>query len=162
MKRVAVLVCLLLLASFSMFAGPVPPEVIVNAGGLEWVWASPCAPTGPSCGADIVGENGFRLATIDEWLASFTDNIDLYNQFEGGAKCASPYFSSGWTHCDPSDVLAGYVWGAPPPISNGLGFNDNPLAEGFLVRGASGVPEPSTLSLFGLALATVVAWRRRK
>ena len=157
--RAFILAACLLLAALTASAGPID-SVIVVRDGLEWIWASPCAPTQPSCGANIVPNDlGFRIPTPAEWLASFTDTTDLYNAFGQGAQCGSSYFSSGYTHCDAGDVQGGYIWGAPQPIAGVYGGADG-TSESFLVRGAV-VPEPSTYGLVGLGLAAVAARRRR-
>jgi len=160
--------CILSLA-LTAYAGVVPANLIVDRGGLEWVWASPCAPEQPSCGSAIVDssgnafiDDGWRLATSSEWLSSFTDSVDLYNAFGGNTPlCASSYFGSGWDHCDAGDALAGYVWGAPQPIGNSYDANDA-ASESFLVNGNVGVPEPATWGLLGLGIAALGTRLRRR
>ncbi len=150
---------LLLAACLTLLAGSaladVPSNLIVNAGGLEWVWAAPCAPIEPSCNAsghDLTLAYGFTIPTTADWLASFSSAQDVYNAFNvtNGFLCASSYFDSGWSNCDGSDMLSGYLWGAPPPIGNADA--NNPASEALLVRGGSPVPEPGSLALMSTGL----------
>ncbi len=166
MRVLIVAACLLLLA-LTAFAD-VPSNLVVTRDGYDWVWAAPCSPVEPSCNASGHGltmQYGFSLPTVGEWTASFTDTADIYGAFTLGGRaqlCASSYFDSGYSHCDSSDVQAGYIWGAPVGIANAFGGDTNGLSEAFLVRGAAAVPEPSSLILlFSVGVATVIAWRRR-
>jgi hypothetical protein len=140
----------------------VPANLIVTRGGFEWVWASPCAPEQPTCGDPLTLTNGWSVPTNNEWLASFTDTLDVYNAFNvtNGYLCAASYFDSGYNHCDPGDMQAGYIWGAPQPISNGYGGDTNPASEGLVVR--TGTPEPSSLLLLGSGVLGVLGIVRRK
>jgi len=142
----------------SAMAVDVPSNLIVNAGGMEWAWAAPCAPSAPSCGADLVMHDGWNLASASDFAASFTGFADVSAQFGAGTICASAYFNSGWSHCDNGDLLAGYLWNAPAAW-NGVG--QDYYDETFVVRG---VPEPETyaLMLAGLALVGFVARRRQR
>ena len=68
----------LLVAGAPVAAGPltgldVPSNLLVLSGGLEWAWASPCAPEEPSCGEPLEMHHGFRVAETADWLAGFTD-----------------------------------------------------------------------------------------
>src|SRR5664279_3593148 len=150
-RLLIVLACLLVLAVGAL--ADVPSNLIVNAGGLQWVWAAPCAPIEPSCNAsghDLTLAYGFTIPTTAEWLASFTDTAAVYTAFNitNGFLCASSYFDSGWTNCDSGDMAAGYLWGAPLGIGNSDA--NNPASEALLVRGAT--PEPSSLALMGTGL----------
>ena len=158
--------CLLLLAvaASASFIDP-PANLVVVRGGMDWVWAAPCAAEQPSCGATLTLHDGYQIPTAAEWTASFANYTDVYNAFNlgpGGELCAAAYFDSGFTNCDPSDVQAGYIWGAPQPISNSIGGATNTNSDSFLVREGGGeVPEPSTYALIGLGLAALFARRRR-
>jgi hypothetical protein len=143
---------------------------IYDAGnGLEWVYAAPCAGESPSCGV-VQLHHDFRFATVDEWIDSFTDLAGLIAAFDlnnySSAICAAPEFSTAHNHCDPSDVLSGYVWHAPVGISASLDYANASWAETFLVRGVSqgggDVPEPAALGLLGLGLLGFAFTRRKR
>lgn len=161
MRLLLLAVCLTLLAGSAL--ADVPNNLIVNAGGLQWVWAAPCAPIEPSCNAsghDLTLAYGFTIPTAAQWLSSWASTADVYNAFNAnGQLCASPYFDSGWSHCDSGDMQSGYLWGAPPPIGNADA--NNPASETLLVRGGS-VPEPNSLALIGTGLLGCIGVVRRK
>lgn len=136
------------------------PGVIVSAGGLEWVWAGPCAPESPSCGVAQL-HHDFHIPTAAEWLASFVNLADIIDSFilpTGAQLCASPWFNTAYDHCDSNDLNIGAIWHLP--ASYGGQYTDDPAAEAFLVRGAQ-VPEPGTLGLLSLALIGLGALRRK-
>lgn len=136
-----------------------PPSVIVYAGGLEWVYAAPCA---PGVYGTITLHHGFRLPASSEWTSSFTDLSDMYNQFNTPSqKCAATYFSNEYDHCDFGNFQSGYVYDSPFAPDDAHRYSS--WSETFLVRGAGGeIPEPASYVLLGSGLIAVAVLRRRR
>lgn len=112
----------------SQLGNPVPASVIVSANGLEWVWASPCAPNGCSGGFDV-GHDGFEYATDDQWAAR-----PPVSAFRNPDKCASPWFEHRFDHCDWGDGSAGYYGSSADWRVGPNGGQRHPAAETWLVR----------------------------
>lgn len=145
--------------ALSMLGQEPDPSVIVSAGGLEWVWAGPCAPTEPSCGVSQP-HHGFDIATEADWLASFLSLADIIAAFtddNGSNICAASYFNTAHDHCDLINLQEGAVTGLPVALG-GTGINDW-YYEAFYVRGE--VPEPESLALLALGLFGISALRKR-
>ena len=145
-------------ASALALLGQEPPSnLIVQAGGLEWVYAAPCAGEAPSCGT-VQLHHGFGFASDAQWNASFSTINDLLAAFNptSGVLCAASYFSTAHDHCDIGDVQGGYIWHSP--LAPDAAHRNEPAAETFLVRAGdvNGVPEPASLALAGLALPRAI------
>ncbi len=145
-----------------------PSDLIVNSGGLEWVWASPCVLGNPDplCGS-IQLHHDFHIPSVAEWNLGFSTLNGLIAAFipsSGNPKCAAPYFGDPPFGCDTDDVLAGAVSGAP--FANlDLGPDaDLTYYETFLVRTerTAAVPEPGSIILLGVGLLGFAVFTGRK
>ncbi|GIU79140.1 MAG: hypothetical protein KatS3mg005_2378 [Bryobacteraceae bacterium] len=157
----ALLICVAAFtASAASMIGIDPPSsVIVYAGGLEWVYAAPCAPTN-GCGT-ITLHHGFRFPTQLEWTSSFSDLSQMYALFTTPSeKCAAPYFSDQWDHCDFADFESGYVYGSP--FAPNESYRSNTYSETFLVREGGEIPEPASYFLVAAGLSAVALIRRKR
>jgi hypothetical protein len=141
----------------SLLGQPLPTDLIVTVGDLQWVYASPCAGAGQSC-SGVALSNGFDFATAAQWNASFSSVTALNDAFAN--KCASAYFDTVYDHCDYSDITAGWLWHSPLAFTEYQSNADT--SETFLVREAptsTDVPEPASLALVALGLAGVASRR---
>lgn len=148
----------------SITPGPVPADVIVSGGGLEWVWASPCEAGG--CGnPDPANQVGWRYATFEELTQQFP-SCDAFVAQDGSNICASRYFDPNHQHCDLDNCEQGLICSTPgePCVNGEVGVG---YGETFYVRGESiivpAVPVPvmSTLGVAVLILGLVLLMRRR-
>ena len=140
--------------------GQAPPaSVIVSHGGLEWIWAAPCASLAPSCGTPTPGF-GFDIPTATDW-GTWANLASLVTAFTNPQICGSPWMSSHHSHCDSGDLIGGYVWhgGTLCPDANHC---NNSAAESFYVRGSiNAIPEPETYALMAAGLG-LVGWMGRR
>jgi hypothetical protein len=163
-------------ANAALIQTPLPANTFISLSGLDWAWAYPLPSTSP--GFDLSFQSGFgwRLPTLAE-LASAPDatnfifpgaNVPLGGSdpvsgaffsatnaaLTGAAACATPYFSTAYSHCDWQD-------GQGQPFQPWAGLPGAfAFADQVVVRSA--VPEPSTLGLFGLGLLGLGAMKRRR
>lgn len=163
--RLILTVLVLSLCSLVSWAGPLtgqdpPSSVLVQRGGYEWAWASPCDGLGMGCGAALIMHHGFALAQATDWARDFVSIQDIYNAFHaGGQRCAAAYFNSGYSHCDSGDVAAGYIQNSPFP-----GSYYHPNWEAFVVRPTGGgpvVPEPGTWAMLAAGLGLLAMRLKR-
>jgi hypothetical protein len=140
----------------SQIGQPVPSSVIVEANGLEWVWASPGALNGGYTNGIDVGHDGFVFATQAQWALR-----PPIAAFRNPDKCASPWFDYTYNNCDWGDaaleVYEGYgTYGSAPTEEYPAGPDGNypmhPLGETWLVRIAN---EPPTADAGGPYLTPV-------
>jgi hypothetical protein len=142
--------------------GPVPADLIVIGGGLEWVYASPCEEGGCS-DPSPTNQVGWRYATYEELTQQFP-TCEAFIRQDESIICASQYFDPSFSHCDIENCQSGLVCSAPGQLcANGeLGPGHG---ETFYVRGEAGpaIPVP-VLSILGVAilvLGLVLLARRR-
>lgn len=145
--------------------GPVPADLIVSGGGLEWVYASPCVEGGCS-NPSPTNQEGWRYATYEELTQQFP-TCDAFVRPDNSNICASQYFDPTYTHCDMGDCRSGYVCSEPGELC----ANGQPTQgyfETFYVRGDAVPPTPalpvpvlSTLGVAMLILGLVLFARRR-
>lgn len=134
---------------------PVPTTNFITVGNLDWAWAGPCAPfAGNTCNDFFAGDvdtmtafqaaDGWHIPTAAEWATR-----PAWTDFAGA--CASPWFGSGWGHCDFGDTLYDYGYG---------GGDQGAYSETWFVRGA--VPEPAAWLLMIAGFGMIGATLRRR
>lgn len=147
-------------AQATVFA-EVPETNIISYNGLEWTWASPCAPSdlSRSCSSQdfsYQSQFGWRLPEGDEWAN--LPSTGLFNR-----TCSAAYFDRRYSHCDYSNPFwtpaAGsyssyYETVAVREVSVDLDPNE--------AAAASPVPVPAALPLMLGGIGALAAARRRK
>lgn len=115
----------------SLLPGPVPEELHVSSGGLEWVWASPC--NGGCSEPQPTNQVGYRFATLTELLTK-APSCAQFLRPDNSIKCASAFFDPTFIHCDFGDCQIGAV--ASEPFGIGIWGLRNGNAESWYVREA--------------------------
>jgi hypothetical protein len=160
---------------------PIPTNAYITYNGLDWAWGAPIAdPTGLYL--TYQGTQGWHVATAQELAnapnaanfmfaganvpyngtdpvsgAVFADTNANYATLHSAGACATPYFSSGYAHCDFDDGNGqSFTWAG----TNGNQGNNDQL----YVRASvsNGVPEPATWTTLIFGFGAVGAMLRRR
>ncbi|HET9066787.1 MAG TPA: PEP-CTERM sorting domain-containing protein [Gemmatimonadales bacterium] len=160
--------------------GALPTNAFITVGGLDWAWAYPLPSS--SSGFTLSGQSGFgwHIPTAAELALAPLATAFLFpggnvpfggsdagsgasfqatnGAYTGAGACATPWFSTGYYHCDWQDGL-GQPYGPWNGMDGAVGFADQ-----LVVRdsGNGTVPEPATMSLLALGLSGIAAARRRR
>lgn len=119
----------------SLLSGPVPAELHVSSGGLEWVWASPC--NGGCSVPQPTHQPGYRFATLDELLTK-APSCEQFVRPDNSIRCAAAYFDPIYAHCDLGDCMIGAV--SSEHFGIGIWGQVNGVAESWYVRDVN--PDP--------------------
>lgn len=151
----------------TIFTGPVADDAYVTFGGYDLAWASPCSDgqLERSCSAIDMTEQsayGWQVMTSDLFsllgISASTFLVDYSSantQSYGGNNYAKAtgWFSNTWTHIDVSDGINGY-WSFADTV-------ESSWYETITYRVSASVPEPSSVILFLLGLASLTYARRK-
>lgn len=150
---------------------PIPDQnILLNFGGLDWVYAGPVAPNEFGPGniqtPDFRASEGWRFATPSEWAAKphwtdFSIGIASVLPVDGFSdhtvyRFASEYWGN-FSHVDLLDADLGL-------ITNGLDIGDlHGVNETWYVRDSnvSPVPVPAAVWLFGSGLLGLLNLKRK-
>jgi hypothetical protein len=148
-------------AQATTYSGPLPTSSYITFGNLDWVWASPCSPSGAVCGDGVSGAVDLSYQGTQGWrVPTYAEFVARPGASDFGGACGSGWFSAGYTHCDVGDAQAGYLW------DYGYGLTSegsNLYSETWLVRSeVAGVPEPATWAMLIGGFAFIGAALRRR
>ena len=167
----------LLLAAAMAIAAASPAAAVINApvatnayitfGGLDWAWASPCAP-GPGYGDGGTGgaidltyqaTQGWRVADVADFAnAPTAADFQFVGANDNGVACAATWFSTVYQYCDFNDGASGAIFNNP-----GNPYPGNGAVETWVVRGMSAaVPEPASWAMLIAGFGLVGAAMRRR
>jgi hypothetical protein len=141
------------MAGATIITTPLPSNVYITQGDLDWTWASPV-------NVQYFQDNELKLPSFHSEGWRFATDLEMashplladFTRPDGSYIQSVAYWNTVYTHVDYSDLNSGYVYSA-------WGHD---VAETLYVRGGNEtVPEPATMLLFGLGLMGLAGVRRK-
>ena len=175
---VAILATTFTTAATAAINAPIPVSAYITLGGLDWAWAIPLPGAQFANALSYQGTQGWRYPTAAELGAAplatnflkpggnvpFNGtgadgaNFQVTNAtYTGAGACASPYFNTGFLHCDWQDGN-GQPFGPWAPGN----ANNSTFADQLFVRVSASVPEPASWALLTLGFGMVGSAIRRR
>jgi hypothetical protein len=163
---------------------PIPTNAYITYNGLDWAWGGPINNQDGSW-LTYQGSQGWRLPTQQE-LANAPNGVNFlfaganvpfqgtdpisgaafayqdanYLSAQSAGACATPYFGSGYAHCDFGDAN-GELTG-PWAGTNGNQGNSDQLFVRASASTTPGVPEPATWTTLIVGFGGIGAMMRRR